>query len=75
MTVTTYSGNLVAFLTFPQLEFPINTVERLLERGEEGVSWGLLAGSVIESYLREAEDPHWRHIEQAAVRQSSSFTL
>ena len=52
VTVTTYSGNLVAFLTFPQIEFPINTVDQLIERGSsEGITWGLLGGSVIESYL------------------------
>ena len=52
VTVTTYSGNLVAFLTFPQIEFPINTIDNLIERGtNEGITWGLLGGSVIESYL------------------------
>ena len=52
VTVTTYSGNLVAFLTFPEIEFPINSIDSLLTQGEEnGVSWGLLGGSVIEQYL------------------------
>ena len=52
VTVTTYSGNLVAFLTFPQIEFPIASIDILIDRGyEEGITWGLLGGSVIESYL------------------------
>ena len=53
ITVTTYSGNLVAILTFPQLPFPINTIEKLIEKGTtEGMTWGLLGDSVIENYLQ-----------------------
>ena len=52
VTVTTYCGNLVAFLTFPQIEFPLNSIDEILKKGvEEGLTWGLLGGSVIESYL------------------------
>jgi len=69
VTVTTYSGNLVAFLTFPQIEFPINTIDNLITRGsDEGISWGLLGGSVIESYLNEAEDEKFQHLENQAVK-------
>ena len=51
--VVTYAGNLFAFLFSPQIEFPINTVDELLEKGEtEGTSWGVLGGSVIEQYLK-----------------------
>jgi glutamate receptor, ionotropic, invertebrate len=50
VTVTTYSGNLVAFLTFPKVESPVNTVEDLTQyRNVE--SWGFLSGSVIEDHL------------------------
>ena len=53
ITVMTYSGNLVAFLTFPQLAFPINDIEKLIEKGtDEGITWGLLDNSVIEDYLQ-----------------------
>ena len=53
VVVTTYAGNLVAFLTFPQIEFPINTINDLLQKGkDEGITWGLLGGSVIEHYLQ-----------------------
>jgi len=69
VTVTTYSGNLVAFLTFPQIEFPINTVDQLIERGSsEGITWGLLGGSVIESYLYEAEDAKYQKLEDLSVK-------
>ena len=47
VTITTYSGNLVAFLTIPEIEAPINTIDNLIDRG----SWGLLSGSDIERYL------------------------
>ena len=51
--VVTYAGNLFAFLFSPQIEFPINTIEELLRKGkDEGISWGILGGSVIEHYLK-----------------------
>lgn len=51
VTVTTYSGNLVAFLTFPKIQSPVNTVEDLTHhRGVE--SFGFLAGSIIEDHLK-----------------------
>ena len=58
VVVTTYSGNLVAFLTFPQIEFPLNDLSQLLEKGEsEGITWGLLKDSVIEAYFRDSDEP------------------
>ena len=47
--VTVYGGNLFAFVTVPEMEIPINTLEDLVDRW--GVSWGLLEGSKIEHYL------------------------
>lgn len=72
VTVTTYSGNLVAFLTFPQIEFPISSIDDLLLRGSNGVNtWGLLAGSVIESYLEEAEDEKYQILEDLSVKHTA----
>lgn len=69
VTVTTYSGNLVAFLTFPQIEFPINTIDNLIERGnDDGIRWGLLGGSVIETYLNEAEDEKFQLLADLSVK-------
>jgi len=69
VTVTTYSGNLVAFLTFPQIEFPISGIDDLILRGSNGENtWGLLAGSVIESYLEEAEDEKFQILEDLSVK-------
>eukprot|EP00090_Calanus_glacialis_P014319 TRINITY_DN2308_c0_g1_i1.p1 TRINITY_DN2308_c0_g1~~TRINITY_DN2308_c0_g1_i1.p1 ORF type:complete len:839 (-),score=174.35 TRINITY_DN2308_c0_g1_i1:100-2616(-) len=76
VTVTTYSGNLVAFLTFPQIEFPIASIDILIDRGyEEGITWGLLGGSVIESYLSEAEDAKFQHLEDMSVKHVESDSI
>ena len=32
VTVTTYCGNLVAFLTFPTIEYPISDLNTLVEK-------------------------------------------
>ena len=53
MTVTCYSGNLVAFLTFPQIEFPVNDLQTLVAKDTK-YQWGFLGDSVIETYLGEA---------------------
>ena len=53
MTVTCYSGNLVAFLTFPQIEFPVNDLQTLVAKDAK-YQWGFLGDSVIETYLGEA---------------------
>jgi len=51
VVVTTYSGNLVAFLTFPKVESPVNSVEDIINfRGVD--SWGFLADSVIADHLK-----------------------
>ena len=39
VVVTCYSGNLVAFLTFPQIEFPVNDLEKLVEK-QNKYQWG-----------------------------------
>ncbi len=58
VSVTTYSGNLVAFLTFPQIEMPIQSIEELLTKGvEEGLSWGLLK----DRYLLQSSRIHLLH--------------
>ena len=57
VTVTTYSGNLVAFLTFPQMENDINSISDLLAvSAEDGNTWGYLDDSVIETYLKVIEN-------------------
>ena len=36
VTVTTYCGNLVAFLTFPTIEYPISDLNTLVEKVGDG---------------------------------------
>lgn len=53
--VSSYSGSLVAFLTFPRIESPVNTVKDLTNfRGVD--SWGFLQGSVIEDHLKRSQE-------------------
>jgi hypothetical protein len=49
--VTSYSGNLVAFLTFPKYEVAITNIEDLLAR-RGTVSWGILKDTAIEEHLK-----------------------
>ena len=76
VVVTTYSGNLVAFLTFPQIEYPLNDLAQLLEKGqEEGVTWGLLKDSVIESYFRDSEEPKFMEIGKHAMKHEVNLSV
>jgi hypothetical protein len=49
--VTSYSGNLVAFLTFPKYEVAITNIEDLLAR-RGAVSWGILKNTAVEEHLK-----------------------
>ena len=52
--VATYSGKLVAFLTFPDIEAPINSLETLMERAvSENMKWGVQKENYIYSISRE----------------------
>lgn len=51
IVVTTYCGNLVAYLTFPKIEIPITTINQLL-RHEGTVTWGIKGGTYLEEYLK-----------------------
>lgn len=51
VVVTTYCGNLVAFLTFPKMEIPINTVHELVNN-KNGFTWGIRTNTYLEKYLR-----------------------
>ena len=46
VSVTTYSGNLVAFLTFPQIEPSIPSIENMLSTSgpASDATWGVLNG-------------------------------
>ncbi|XP_015433115.1 PREDICTED: uncharacterized protein LOC107189154 [Dufourea novaeangliae] len=53
--VATYSGSLVAFLTFPRMDTAILTVEDLIAN-KDRITWGFLNGSFLEVYLRNADE-------------------
>ena len=70
MTVTCYSGNLVAFLTFPQIEFPVNDLQTLVAKDTK-YQWGFLGDSVIETYLGEAGTELYQVVLQKVPSESS----
>lgn len=51
IVLTAYSGNLVAFLTFPAYNNPINTLQDLLNN-RKSLSWGIIRGTALEDFLR-----------------------
>lgn len=67
VVVTTYCGNLVAFLTFPKMEIPVNTVHELINN-KNGLTWGIRGNTYVEKYLRETDiEKYMRLNESAAV--------
>ncbi|XP_072932886.1 ionotropic receptor 93a [Epargyreus clarus] len=58
VVVTTYSGNLVAFLTFPKQEAPVTTVSELLENSAT-YTWALSKGSYLEMQLKNSDEPKY----------------
>lgn len=53
VVVTTYCGNLVAFLTFPKIDIAITSVEQLI-KNKETVSWSIKRGTYLEYHLKVA---------------------
>ena len=43
VSVTTYSGNLVAFLTFPEFESPVGSIDDLIKDGRKVLMTSLLS--------------------------------
>lgn len=55
VVVATYSGSLVAFLTFPNMDTAILTVDDLIAH-KRHLTWGFPNGSYLEEYLKNAEE-------------------
>jgi len=66
VVLTAYSGNLVAFLTFPSYINPINTLQDLLDN-KHSLSWGILRGSALEDFLKTSDDPKYRSLYEGAI--------
>ncbi|CAH1636349.1 unnamed protein product [Spodoptera littoralis] len=58
VVVTTYSGNLVAFLTFPKQEVPVTTVTDLLAN-RALYTWSINKGSYLEMELKNSDEPKY----------------
>ncbi|XP_031786808.1 ionotropic receptor 93a isoform X2 [Nasonia vitripennis] len=73
IVVATYSGNLIAFLTFPRIDAPIDNVDDLLARSD-AFHWSFPNGSALESYLIAAvnDDPKYKQLLDGAERQDPS---
>ena len=51
VVVTTYCGNLVAFLTFPKIDTPISNINELLKY-KNFISWSIRGDSYLQDYLK-----------------------
>lgn len=58
VVATTYCGNLVAFLTFPQMDTPITTVGKLV-KNTKGITWGMQTGTFLIDYLKVSLSSLW----------------
>ncbi|KAH9631676.1 hypothetical protein HF086_014677, partial [Spodoptera exigua] len=58
VVVTTYSGNLVAFLTFPKQEVPVTTISDLLAN-RALYTWSINKGSYLEMELKNSDEPKY----------------
>uniref|UniRef100_A0A182QEU3 Ionotropic glutamate receptor C-terminal domain-containing protein n=1 Tax=Anopheles farauti TaxID=69004 RepID=A0A182QEU3_9DIPT len=64
--VTTYCGNLVAFLTFPKIDIPVNRVMQLL-RNERGMTWSIRRGTFLEEILMESSEPKYMQLYKGSL--------
>ncbi|CAK1585664.1 unnamed protein product [Parnassius mnemosyne] len=59
VVVTTYSGNLVAFLTFPKQEVPVTTIAELMEK-KDVYTWSINKGSYLEMELKNSDEQKYK---------------
>ncbi|CAH0399911.1 unnamed protein product [Chilo suppressalis] len=71
VVVTTYSGNLVAFLTFPKQEVPVTQVAELIEN-HHTYTWAIQKGSYLEMELKNSDEPKYATLLKEAELSSSS---
>lgn len=51
VVVTTYCGNLVAFLTFPKMEIPVNSIGQLVS-GKYPFTWSIRSNTFLDTFLK-----------------------
>lgn len=73
--VTTYCGNLVAFLTFPKIDMPISNLNELARRTD--VSWSMRSDSFFEDYMRNTDEEKYLRLLNGGefVREISADTI
>lgn len=71
VVVATYSGSLVAFLTFPNMDTAILTIEALLAN-KNRLTWGFPNGSFLKEYLQNAEEEKYHILLKRAKIYNSS---
>nr|XP_012227959.1 PREDICTED: uncharacterized protein LOC105675403 isoform X2 [Linepithema humile] len=64
--VATYSGSLVAFLTFPNMDTAILTVDDLIAHKSQ-LTWGFPNGSFLEEYLKNAEEEKYHILLERSI--------
>lgn len=64
--VTTYCGNLVAFLTFPKIDTQVKTVAELVHaRGN--IQWGMRAGTYLEEFIKNTDVEKYKILNDGAI--------
>ncbi|XP_011865667.1 PREDICTED: glutamate receptor ionotropic, delta-2-like isoform X2 [Vollenhovia emeryi] len=66
VVVATYSGSLVAFLTFPNMDVAILTVEGLLAY-KDRITWGFPNGSYLEEFLKNADEEKYHTLLKRSI--------
>ncbi|XP_077271963.1 LOW QUALITY PROTEIN: ionotropic receptor 93a [Temnothorax americanus] len=66
VVVATYSGSLVAFLTFPNMDVAVLTVDDLIAH-KNRLTWGFPNGSFLEEYLKNAEEEKYHTLLERSV--------
>ncbi|XP_013193622.1 ionotropic receptor 93a isoform X2 [Amyelois transitella] len=74
VVVTTYSGNLVAFLTFPKQEVPVTTIAELLENGAT-YTWSIRKGSYLEKELKNSDEAKYNSLLKGAEVLTETKTI
>ncbi|KAJ6638184.1 Ionotropic receptor 93a [Pseudolycoriella hygida] len=66
VVVTTYCGNLVAFLTFPKIENPIANLHQLLHTAHD-VTWSIKSKTFFEYYIKNSENNKYKALNDGAM--------